>query len=401
MSSKKILTFLGTGDYRETIYNWQQQPVKTKLFPFALAQWVEAEQMLVLLTAEARQHQHWADLQNALNGHPIRLIPVDIPSGKSEQELWGIFDRMVSVLDEGDEIIFDVTHAFRSLPMLSLMAAAFLRVAKKIRLQHLLYGAYEARQDEVAPVFDLTPFISLLDWTTATDQFIKRGNASELATFLKDAHQQAWRDRIAPKSELPRHLQSLGAGLEGLSQALRLSRPAEVCDKAEQVTSALNRAITETETFARPFTLLLDKVRATTEPFHENTLASQRKLVHWYVEHEQYMQAATLAREWLVSWACEQLKIKAAQDRDARLPVEEAINQAQRRKQQKEIGEESAYLKPLERLAQIDDLLKVWDQLGQLRNDVAHCGMNRQADSAKNLIQRIKNVAGLLDQLDA
>ncbi len=400
MSRKKILTFLGTGNYQETNYSWQQQPVRTKLFPFALAQWFEADEMLVLLTAEAKQHQHWADLQNVLQGYSLQLTPVDIPSGKSEEELWSIFDRMVSVLDEGDEIIFDVTHAFRSLPMLALLAAAFLRVAKRIRLQHLLYGAYEARQDDVAPVFDLTLLISLLDWTKATDQFIKRGDASELATFIKGAHQQAWRERIAPKSELPRHLQSLGAGLEGLSQALRLSRPAEVSEKAAQVTGLLARARTEVETLAKPFTLLLDKVLSTAEPFQENTLASQRKLVHWYVEHEQYMQAATLAREWLVSWACEQLKIEDVENKEARRPVEDAINQAQRRKQQKGIDGESIHLKQLQQLAQIDELLKIWDQLGQLRNDVAHCGMNRQPDSAKNLIQRITNVVSLLDQLN-
>ncbi len=354
----------------------------------------------MFLTAEAKQHTHWTDLQNALQGHSVRLIPVDIPSGKSEQELWGIFNQMVSVLDKGDEIIFDVTHAFRSLPMLALLAAAFLRVAKAIRLQHLIYGAYEARQNDVAPVFDLSPFISLLDWATATDQFIKRGNASELASFLKDAHQQAWRERVAPKSELPRHLQSLGAGLEGLSHALRLSRPTEVSEKAEQVTTALSRAAQETETFTKPFTLLFEKVRAISEPFRENTLASHRKLVRWYVEHEQYVQAATLAREWLVSWTCEQLKIKNSQDHCVRERVEKTINQALRRKLAEEIGEETVYLKELEQLAQVNDLLKVWNQLVPLRNDVAHCGMNKQADSAKSLIQRIKSVAEQLDQFN-
>jgi CRISPR-associated DxTHG motif protein len=399
MSRKKILTFLGTSNYQKTTYSWQQQPVSTRLFPEALARWFDADEMLVLLTAEAKQHQHWADLQNALLGYSLQLTPVDIPSGKSEQELWGIFDQMVSVLGEGDDIIFDVTHAFRSLPMLALLAAAFLRVAKGIRLQHLLYGAYEARQGDIAPVFDLSPFISLLDWTTATDRFIKRGNASELAAFLKDAHQQAWRKR-ATESELPRHLQSLGARLEELSQALRLSRPAEVSEKAEQVTAALAPATAEMESFARPFTLLLNKVRATTEPFRNNTLASQRKLVHWYVEHEQYVQAATLAREWLVSWTCEQLQITDAQNRDARLSVEETINQAQKRKRQREINEESVHQASLERLTQFDELLKVWSQLAQLRNDVAHCGMNNNPDSAKNLIQRIKSIASQLDQFN-
>jgi hypothetical protein len=51
---------------------------------------------------------------------------------------------------------------------LALLAAAFLRSAKGIRLRALLYGAYDARENDVAPVFDLTPFLDLLEWMFAT-----------------------------------------------------------------------------------------------------------------------------------------------------------------------------------------------------------------------------------------
>jgi CRISPR-associated DxTHG motif protein len=49
-------------------------------------------------------------------GHRVEWV--DIPEGRSEQELWEIFDRVASAVDEGDTILLDITHAFRSIPMI-------------------------------------------------------------------------------------------------------------------------------------------------------------------------------------------------------------------------------------------------------------------------------------------
>jgi CRISPR-associated DxTHG motif protein len=67
---------------------------------------------------------------------------VDIPEGRSEQELWEIFDRVASAVDEGDTILLDITHAFRSIPMI-VFADRCVPPAnrRRGRLPTIVYGA--------------------------------------------------------------------------------------------------------------------------------------------------------------------------------------------------------------------------------------------------------------------
>lgn len=103
-----------------------------------LIAWLAPQETLVLLTNEAKVHKHWKNLRQRSQSQ-TQLTPVDIPSGKSKAEL---------------RQIFDVTHGFRSLPMLPLLASAFLRVAKNIKMQDIMYGAFDARdENNQVPLF--------------------------------------------------------------------------------------------------------------------------------------------------------------------------------------------------------------------------------------------------------
>ena len=133
-----------------------------------------------------------------------------IPDGATEDELWQIFNVLVAAIPAGETVIFDITHGFRSQPVLSLLVASFLRVAKGIRLEALLYGAYE-RDRENSPVFDLTPFVAMLDWANATERFLETGDARKIASLIRE-------QRKSP-------LNSVAARLTDLSEALALARP--------------------------------------------------------------------------------------------------------------------------------------------------------------------------------
>jgi CRISPR-associated DxTHG motif protein len=391
----KLLSFLGTGNYSRVTYRWDSHQYKTDLFPEALAAWKKPTEMLVMLTTEAKQHPNWATLQARLAGK-VTLTPVDIPSGKSEAELWQIFEKLTGCLDEGDEVVFDVTHAFRSLPILALLAAAYLRVAKGVQLQSVLYGAFEAKDDNYAPVFDLTPFLALLDWVTATDKFVKMGDAQELAGLLKAAHRLPWQSISSrARNDLPRRLQDLGTTLANLSQALLLSRPHEVAEHAATLQGRLDTAAVEVERWAQPFVILLQRTRSAFEPFAIDTLAAQRELVHWYVERGQITQAVTLAREWLVSWAGRQLGKTLIAERDS---VEDAINHAAWRKRGKVIEDTSSLLPRLTELPEVDTLVSAWGATNDFRNDVTHCGMREQPRSVASIV---RSAMSLVERLDA
>lgn len=393
----KLLSFLGTGNYSSVTYIWDKHEYQTDLFPEAMAVWNQPAEMLVLLTAEAKAHRNWAELQKRL-ASKVALRPVDIPSGKNESELWQIFTSLTECLNEGDKVIFDVTHAFRSLPMLVLLATAYLRVAKPVDLEAVLYGAFEARDDDNrAPVFNLTPFLSLLEWATATDKFAKTGEGSELAYLLKEAHHLPWR-AVSSQAQrnLPHHLQGLGTTLESLSHSLELARPNEVSKHAAALSERLEKAKDEIEQWARPFVVLLERTHSVYKPFTSDTLATQRNLVRWYIERQQVVQAVTLSREWLISWVGYQLgKDQLAERAD----VEEAITQAELRRRDKTIEKESPLLASLVAMPDFDILIQAWGAVSDLRNDVAHCGMRPQPRTALSIVQSTNRLADQLDRL--
>jgi CRISPR-associated DxTHG motif protein len=394
----KIITFLGTGNYSPATYCWEDRTCTTNLFPEALAGWLQPDEMLVLLTKEARAFTHWTNLQERLAGK-VRLTPVDIPSGKGEAELWQIFQALADSLPTGEEVIFDVTHAFRSLPILSLLAAAYLRVAKAVKLLAVVYGAYEARDaDNRAPVFNLTPFVRLLDWITATDRFVKAGDAADLAGLLGEAHQLPWRSATSQSRDgLPRHLKGLGGNLHKLTQALMLARPPEIAEHAAALGRQLAAAAPETARFAQPFVLLLERTQQHVASLAADNLQAQRQLVHWYVEHDHAMQALALAREWLVSWVCHALGLDLIKGRDA---AEKALTHFWRRERGKPIdGELSPLLERLATAPQADDLLQAWDPIGDLRNDVLHCGYRDEPRTAGKILKGVEEIAGHLDRL--
>ncbi len=129
MSDKlKLLTFIGPKPYEEVEYTFRGTPFKTEFFAEALSHWHTPARTIVFLTPEAKGSDNWKKLQERIPG----IVGADIPNGKSEADIWQIFSKMTENLDEGDEVIFDVTHGFRSIPILALLATSFLRIIARL-----------------------------------------------------------------------------------------------------------------------------------------------------------------------------------------------------------------------------------------------------------------------------
>ncbi|WP_425505358.1 CRISPR-associated DxTHG motif protein [Thermosulfurimonas marina] len=68
---------------------------------------------------------------------------MEVWEGRSEEEIRDNFRKVIENLSEGEEVFFDITHSFRSLPMLNLVALSYARVLKGIRIRGIYYGAFE------------------------------------------------------------------------------------------------------------------------------------------------------------------------------------------------------------------------------------------------------------------
>ncbi|MFD3157093.1 TIGR02221 family CRISPR-associated protein [Haloimpatiens sp. FM7330] len=193
---KKFFSVLGTTEYKPCFYKFKTT-YETRYIQEALTKdicnaWNKEDEIIIFLTKEARK-KHWYNKevkekrlserlkQNCPN---VKIKDVDIPSGKNEDEIWSIFEIILKNINEDDEIIFDITHSFRSIPMLVLVVLNYAKALKNIKLAGIYYGAYDAKVkkngQEVAPVFDLTSFDNLLEWSEAVNSFLKYGNSKKI-----------------------------------------------------------------------------------------------------------------------------------------------------------------------------------------------------------------------------
>lgn len=90
-------------------------------------------------------------------------------------------------------------------------------------------------------MLDLSPFVSLLDWLTAANQFLRTGNAHYLAELLGE------QGRLRSGA-----LKRAGESLRSLSLAMMLCRPLEVMERAGRLEADLERAKPDLAWGARP-----------------------------------------------------------------------------------------------------------------------------------------------------
>lgn len=89
-------------------------------------------------------------------------------------------------LDEGEDIALDITHSFRHLPMLALVAARFLRSTKRITTTGIYYGALEMTPaDGPTPVIQLRGLLDMLDWVDALSSYDKDGDFGVFSSLLE------------------------------------------------------------------------------------------------------------------------------------------------------------------------------------------------------------------------
>ena len=368
----KLITALGAGKYEPVTYRWNDHTYETSFVQEAFVHWLKPEVTCVLLTEKARE-THWNNLCQRLQEH-TQIVEVDIPDGKSEAELWEIFEAISEVVQEGDEIAFDITHSFRSLPMIALLTIAYLKQVKGVKVQYVLYGAYEARDNQGAPVFDLTPFADLLDWLAAAKMFTATGDSSELGQLIQEIQNDAYRNREAYGENLPRALKNFGAALAEVSHDLLLTRVPNLPKSVSNLIEKQKRASAEVSDWTPPLTLLLDKIADAYEPFQDDSLPTQAALIRWYLNHNHIVQAVTLAREWVVSDYARQ---KSLSRDDAEAELNQRAN-----------NQES------------DELVQLWSSIRNIRNDLAHCGFGREEGQVLSATSKRQNAEEDVKQID-
>ncbi|AEH51255.1 TIGR02221 family CRISPR-associated protein [Pseudothermotoga thermarum] len=401
----KALCFLGTGKYQAVTYTWvdtdgNAKSYSTELFPEAVYHIFEPSMVYVFVTKEAKE-RYLPKLQERLKD---KLYPVDIPDGKSEGQLWEIFEKCADIVKDGDEIILDITHAFRSLPLIVFTVAMYLRQTKNVTVKHIVYGAFEARdENNCAPIFDLTAMVDLLDWINGVNAFVNYAAAEIFAEKLVHTQKKLRMGGGTISSELPTHLQEIGKKLRTLSLNLHMNRPIEVMKDANDLLSMLGRAQAELQTWAKPFAAIAKTLSkeiselayAEAEKLTKQNLEKQLAIIAYCIRKNLIIQALTLARELAINclfFSCG-MKDRWLKQRE-REEIEKLINsyaQEQREESQKDGRIEPSCPDELKA-----SLGRIWKDISTVRNDIAHCGMRESPIRADTAVEKAK---GIYDEL--
>ncbi len=410
----KLLTFLGIAKYRETIYKWEDRTYPSRFSPLASCAFLEPEEIIVFLTADA-EREVFPEFARELPEN-VRVRPVPVPLGATEAELWQIFDLIAECVEPKEEVAFDITNGLRSFPLLGLLAAAFLRSGLNVHLKAVLYGAFDvgsAMGNGETPMFDLTPMLTLLEWSAAADRFNRTGDSRYLASLIaaqRTVLGKAAQGDPALQNEAGQ-LGNLAGALTSISQSLQLIRPVGTMKSAEGLAERVEKArpALARSAAAQPFVMLLNSIQDTynplgmQDPLDEDdlweSLRKQREIIHWYADREQWVPAVTLAREWVVNWFMTHLKLKEITSSEDRTRIEQVINTEAKQYLaacQRKTDFNSLFLRGIPSLPEALDL---WGRLGNVRNDINHAGMRPDPGQPMALIDTIRRNLELLDQL--
>jgi CRISPR-associated protein Csx16 len=245
----RLIGFLGTGDYVPTRYyrpGLNEEGVTTPYGTFALARMLQPREVFIACTAAAAdRHAARISEEFASAGLTAPAI-VTLHDGKTPAELWENFSRLKALIaqTEARRIVFDITHGFRSQPFFAGAVLSFVRAIGGTPAEtEVVYAAYDARTaDNRTPIWNLTPFAELVDWTHAIRQLLDTGDARAVARraeYLGRSLSKQWADAGRPGQQ-PR-LREFSQALADFSDALVTVRIGDLLLAKDRLPSASKR----------------------------------------------------------------------------------------------------------------------------------------------------------------
>jgi CRISPR-associated protein Csx16 len=354
-----LFSFLGTGDYKPTCYALSADLTATIETPFvavALARLSAASEVVVFATKEA-ETKNGTLLRNAFTAAAIPEPSVEsLPSGQRSAELWDAFDRIRESLEARAErpVLFDITHGFRAQPFFAAAVIAYVRaLGRGPEDLRVVYGAWEARDPEtnVTPIWDLTTFSDLIDWSNALQRLVSTGDAAGVAGLADALGRRLARDWAAGGKQGPRpELEKLARALRGFGEAFATLRFGELllgkprCSGggkgscADELLRNIESSRTEVGEVAPPLAPLLDEIAAMARPLAGSYAdlrdpAGQRALaalVKLYLRFGRVAEGAAALREaWVTAYAEPGATVPGDEqgfDKSARTRAEERFN---------------------------------------------------------------------------
>ncbi len=431
--NKVYLSFLGATDYipctyfRENIGEVKNARfVQQGIISLFCKDWTQHDRICIF-TTNAAETKNWDD-----NGHVRKYaseckglkscierfnLDVDvkniiIPEGKNENEIWEVFQIIYDSINLNDEVIFDITHAFRSIPMLAIVVLNYAKVLKKINLKGIFYGAFEALgnpaevgnialESRRVPILDFTTFDQLMDWTTGIDRYIETGNSGMVSSLAMSGVQPIL-NATKGKDESAATVRELSRQLNIFASTIATCRGQKIPGAAYDLKNTIERS--GKLDLLPPFVPIFERLKQQLQVFSGELVSDGIQAAKWCYKHNMIQQAYTILQETLISHFAAIIG-EDPLDLDLRTIASQAVTIYAKRMPENEWMEMAASNKEITHrflgfFSSKPVLVKLMRNLTSYRNDLNHAGYNLNPMTAdkfeKKLSELLENAESYL-----
>lgn len=335
MGRKLFISFLGTNNYIQTYYQFPDGEksqyvrfIQEALIDKYCTDWTEEDKICIFCTSESMkcnwrndgqknrnediEHIGLEHILNQKNNLRPNVDMILIPEGFNSNEIWEIFEKVDEQVHDKDEIYFDVTHAFRSIPIFATTLLHYLNFMKNTKVAALNYGAFEKlgpayevrkmpKELRIAPVLDLMDFIQLQDWTFAAANLKMNGKMATFDSCLTDyleanAEKKGGSIKNVKNNMLmfEQHISTcLGLKIKEAEEIKRINDNFKNIDKSN---------------LPKPLKKIFKEIGQQLSLFTPGASSNIESAIHWCLKYGLIQQAYTLTQETIITHLCEKFK---------------------------------------------------------------------------------------------
>ncbi len=402
---KQYISFLGTNDYLPCNYFFDEEMVKNVKFVQTATVKIfcgdfKEEDMITIFITDESEIVNKSKLVEEFKRFNFKEPEfVKIPSGKEEKELWLLFDIVFNSLKENSSIIFDITHSFRYIPMLSFALLNYSSFVKGTTLEGIYYGALEGlgKIDEVrdmdieernVPIFDLTPLITIQKWSIAIENFIQSGNTAKLNEIFESISKNHFTsgaslstdEQVKSAGPLVKNLQEFLGDIT-TNRGLKLER-AESVRKLQRSIQRFNKTFSTSSPLS-PLLKINQKLESLIEPYQLEKTSVKNLLnsVELCIKYGLIQQGYTQLQELIITFLCKKfgfdyLQYKLNRDVMSKLLKVVASKKPESKWEYPLTEIDRNRLKAIVEDETFKKFVSPYSALTDFRNDINHSGFN-------------------------
>lgn len=412
MARKVFISFLGTSNYvtcKYTIGGLVSYPVRfvqEALIAHLCKNWNETDRIYVFCTSKEKtgeagsKEANWLDdgqekiveeierigLAHRLNdlkeqtGLKPQIEEVDIEAGFSEEEIWGIFQTVYSKLEPNDEIYFDVTHAFRSIPLFSVVLFNYSKFMLGTKIVSIQYGAFEKLgpaykvreipiEKRVAQVIDLTNIVRLQEYNQLANDLKEYGKVKQLGEMVGGTQ-----ERVSDST-----IRDLSTSIKRLDEYIATIDLQNI-HKGAYMAAFRNNYKGSKKKFVAPIRNILDELYQETAEFEaKQSWKNLEAAINWTILHDMLAQTYPLTEEYIclrLSHVFDDVKPKEFSRKKYRTFISDIMGMPEESFQNQQWGgsliDYPDVANVLAQEAIIRELRPLYDIIRQVRNSLAH-----------------------------